>query len=275
MIILSIDVGLKNLAYCLFFIENKTQYCIKMWDTINLCNNGPMQCGAVIKSKQCSNKAKYTKDNLYYCKIHAKKTPYQIPTPNTNIKKVKKMDKGELSKFAIVHELAYLKTMKKPDLFCLIETYLQNQYFKMIVSTRADEIDIITLGRNMAKHFNKLFDSIVIDCVLIENQISPLAGRMKTIQGMIIQYFIMKNIETIENISSANKLREYIGGKKTSYNERKKISISTTRNILEQNAAFSNKQNIFQNHKKKDDLADSFLQGIWYLKDKNIIDLEK
>ena len=78
MIILSIDVGLKNLAYCLFFIENKTKYCIKMWDTINLCNDEPMQCCAAIK--QCPNKAKYAKDNLYYCKTHAKKTPYQIPT---------------------------------------------------------------------------------------------------------------------------------------------------------------------------------------------------
>ena len=32
-----------------------------------------------------------------------------------------------------------------------------------------------------------------------------------------------------------------------------------------------NKLLLFQNHKKKDDLADCFLQGFWYLKEKLII----
>ena len=32
--------------------------------------------------------------------------------------------------------------------------------------------------------------------------------------------------------------------------------------------------NIFENSKKKDDLADSFLQCIWYLKSKNLINMD-
>ena len=36
--VLSFDVGMKNLAYCLFRIENK-QYIILDWDIINVCSN--------------------------------------------------------------------------------------------------------------------------------------------------------------------------------------------------------------------------------------------
>ena len=46
-----------------------------------------------------------------------------------------------------------------------------------------------------------------IDTVIIENQISTLASRMKTLQGMITQYFIMKNIPQIEFISASCKLK--------------------------------------------------------------------
>ena len=37
--ILSIDVGIKNLAFCLFTIKSKTNYRIVEWDIINLCND--------------------------------------------------------------------------------------------------------------------------------------------------------------------------------------------------------------------------------------------
>ena len=46
--------------------------------------------------------------------------------------------------------------------------------------------------------------------VVIENQLSPIANRMKTIQGMLAQYFIMidENID-IQFISSSNKLKQF------------------------------------------------------------------
>ena len=40
---------------------------------------------------------------------------------------------------------------------------------------------------------------------------------MKTLQGMIAQYFIMKNKTSIEFVSSTNKLKLFIGNKKTTY----------------------------------------------------------
>ena len=46
------------------------------------------------------------------------------------------------------------------------------------------------------KILNELFKTIdlsTIDIILLENQISPIANRMKTLQGMIAQYFIINN----------------------------------------------------------------------------------
>ena len=36
--LLSIDVGIKNLAYCLFSIKDNKYYTIESWDVVNLCN---------------------------------------------------------------------------------------------------------------------------------------------------------------------------------------------------------------------------------------------
>ena len=48
---------------------------------------------------------------------------------------------------------------------------------------------------------------------------------MKSLQGMIAQCFIMKNIENIEFISSINKLKPYLGNLKTNYQQRKNMEL--------------------------------------------------
>jgi len=83
---------------------------------------------------------------------------------------------------------------------------------------------------------------------------------------MIMQHFIEKGCPIIEEISASNKLKDYLTKKKTKYNERKKLSIKITQEILKENNNLDAWIPIFIEHKKKDDLADSFLQGIWYIK---------
>ena len=85
----------------------------------------------------------------------------------------------------------------------------------------------------------------------------------RSIQGMLTQFFIEHNIYNISFISSINKLKDFNLGK-LSYKERKLKSIELTQNILNNNN-FIHWINIFNNHKKKDDLSDSFLQGLWYI----------
>ena len=44
------------------------------------------------------------------------------------------------------------------------------------------------------------------------------------------------------------------------------MSIDVTRNILNEQKALTKWVEYFDKHKKKDDLADSFLQALWYIK---------
>ena len=148
----------------------------------------------------------------------------------------------------------------------LILNKINEDYFDIISSIKANSFNLVQYGRNLKKKFNNVLKDIKIDGVIIENQIGPLAMRMKTLQGMIMQHFIEKDIPLVEEVSASNKLKEFLGNKKTTYAERKKESIIITRNILNENNYLNCWLEVFNKHKKKDDLADSFLQGRWYLK---------
>ena len=219
-ILLSIDVGIKNLGICLLEIDSKRNIeKIIKWKTISLINDKKEICGGKLKNgNNCKCIGKYKSEDKYYCIKHKE---------NDSI----------------------LEKNKK-----------------------AGDIDIITLGRNIKLELDKLLeeDKNKIDYIIIENQISTLASRMKTIQGMIIQYFILRNIENIDIVSSQNKLKllkeyENIENiKKTSYSVRKKMGINLTNKILESNEKLSKSKELFIG--KKDDLADSLLQALYYIK---------
>ena len=49
--ILSFDVGLKNLAYCLFDIDLDHKYLIEQWNIIDLCNEESHKCQSKTKKK--------------------------------------------------------------------------------------------------------------------------------------------------------------------------------------------------------------------------------
>ena len=266
--ILSIDVGMKNLAICLFNITDELNYKIKLWDVINLCNEKDYYCGEINNKtkKICNKKAKFTKNNKYYCKIHAKNKDFKIPPPELNLKKIKKLKILKLKELSKKYDIEVEKKIKKDELQKIMYKKVETEYFDNISSIKTKDFNLVQYGRNLKKEFNKIFENIQIDGVIIENQIGPLAMRMKTLQGMIMQHFIEKNIPLVEEVSASNKLKEFLGNKKTTYSERKKESIIITRNILNENNYLNKWLEVFDKHKKKDDLADSFLQGRWYLK---------
>jgi hypothetical protein len=289
--ILSIDVGIKNLAFCLFEKEfSSNYYNIAKWDIVNLSQEDEIQkCICIEKNIICGKPAKYTLNENYFCLKHSKKQNFQLPTNELKPNFINKQKIQKLIEIADKYMIQYEKPIKKNDLLFKINEYINNKCFKEITTTNASQIDLITIGKNIKNKFNKIFMiDEKIDYVLIENQISPIANRMKTIQGMIAQYFIMNNnTQHIEFISSINKLKNNSKGKiqieeintkndnndntnNNDYKSRKKQGITKCLEILTQEHQFNNMLSFFNNHKKKDDLSDCFLQGLWFINNKNI-----
>ena len=311
--ILSIDVGIKNLAFCLFE-KNDNAFKIKKWNIVNISeeNSHICSCYENDKKKMCQNIAKFEKDNKYYCLKHSKKQCYQIPTQELNKKFINKQKIFYLQELADKYNIKYEKPIKKQDLINVINEYIYSTCFEPIISVPVSKVNLVSIGKNIRIKFDDLFDTEdVIDYVIIENQISPLANRMKSIQVMISQYFIMKNInQNIEFVSSINKLKDdlnkKVGGKgcdkgcdkgcvkayettgnkgcdkayetagdkgcdkacktagdKGKYNERKKKGVIKC--LEELNNHHNEWIDFFKNNKKKDDLADCFLQGLWFI----------
>lgn len=247
MLILSIDVGIKNLAYCLFSLDSS-------FNSLDYT-----------KKKKKENKEnlsdilfriiEWDVIDLFGDKVQVQEEE-QVQDKNN-----KKINKAKNSK----------KTKK----------------------VNASNISLIEVGRQIVYHLEELTNQYKMDIVLIENQISPIASRMKTVQGMLAQYFIMKEVKTIQFISAINKLRDIEKDeifntttnnntteltsidvssidetkKKLTYKERKEKSIYIVKKLLEiipesYNDLFLSK---FNSHSKKDDLADCYLQGLWYI----------
>ena len=273
--ILSIDVGIKNLAFCLFNKSPISQdFNVTKWDIIDISEQeNTIICGFVEKNEICNKPAKFKKDDNCYCLKHSKKQQIKIPTLEQKTTFINKQKIQKLYEIAESHNIKYEPKTKKVELIKLINQHINMNYFQPIESKKAADVDLFNIGLNIKTKFNKLFENEVkIDYVIIENQIGPLAIRMKTIQGMIVQYFIMSNlnVQHIEFISASNKLKDCDTKDKTTYSDRKKLGITKCLEIITTNLILNEHIDYFNKHKKKDDLSDSFLQGIWFINNKKM-----
>lgn len=283
--LISFDVGIKHLAYCIINFEND-KVSIKEWNVVNLCDDTYLcQATASVNGKEpniCNKEAVYCKFNTYYCKKHIKHLTYSIQPKEFNDKNIKKMKLEDLSIFCKTYNIEFQKPYTKNSLLEKINNYKSEHFLEEIKHKNASQYDLIYLGIQIKEKLNKILqiqeNKYNIEIAVIENQISPIANRMKTIQGMLAQYLIMNNLHNIIFYSASNKLKIFSNDNdKTSYNERKKMSIQYTQQLLEEYIPLQDWIHYFNKHKKKDDLADCFLQGLSYLIQKyncKIIELE-
>jgi hypothetical protein len=267
--ILSIDVGIKNLAYCLFNkSEINDELNIIKWDIVDISEEEEI---IICSSDECNKPAKFKKKETCFCLKHSKKQSFKIPTSQQKASYINKQKIKTLYEMAEKMDIKYDPKIKKLDLSNLIKNYINANYFDVIESKKAAEVNLYNIGLNIKTKFNKLFENEEkIEYVIIENQISTIATRMKTIQGMIVQYFIMANIkvDNIEFISASNKLKDCDAKDKATYADRKKLGIIKCLELITTNIGLNGYIHYFNQHKKKDDLSDSFLQGIWFINNK-------
>jgi hypothetical protein len=300
--LISFDIGIKNMAYCIFHLEAGSQSIIYDWNVINLMEKDETEknyCSCYLKAKNkttpqkvCGKVAKFSKNSFFFCEKHAKNNAeYIIPSKENSPSFFNKMKVDELKtvykKLNIFNDS---ENLRKPDLLEKIHKFYQEKCFIPIINKKkksANDTDLIMIGKNMKTLLNQVDGMNEITHVIIENQISPIANRMKTIQGMLAQYFIMKNSDIhIEFISSANKLRSFEPIEKVDkklenvfiennrepkektqngvYKKHKIDGVLKCSQLLEKNQEFKKWIHVLET-KKKDDLADCFLQGIWYI----------
>jgi len=211
--VLSLDIGINNLSYCILSYENEN-YNIQGWDVLNV---NP-----------------YEDTNKEISEINKQ-------TDKDNKKMVK--DEGEDVK------LKKKKLKKKPTL---------NELSDKIIGT-----------------FDAKSEFLECDYVIIENQPCMKNPTMKSIQMIVYSYFYIRGItdnksEVIKDIvfiSAGNKLKVYDGPPieitvKSRYTRNKKLGIAHTRYLLKNHEEYLS---FFELHKKKDDLADAFLQAAYFI----------
>jgi hypothetical protein len=260
----------------------------------------------------CGKKGAFTDSTMQnvYCSTHAKSSKSQndstvqgtctgkiIPSKEMSMTTIKKMKLEDLKSFCKTHCIAFAESDKKPDICAKAETAIKERTLVPIkpVKQNANHVHLVEIGKQIRIQMNQILGVIKVDIVILENQISPIAGRMNTIQGMLAQYFIMRDlgfqndislIPKIEFISSSGKLKDYKGpqgGKgptepstdgcssKTTYKDHKRDGIAFCRDFMTKNEGLRTHQDVFDASTKKDDLADCFLQGIYYLKREKLI----
>ena len=319
--LISYDIGIKNLAYCIIEYTDD-RLSILDWNVLSLLEkeNPIEQCNQMNPGKtkkmpacKCTKFAKFTKNQQFYCEKHAKKSNFIVPTKKhtkTYLKKLKVPDLQQLlcglrSSSAAYHptdsseipkgnnqrmnatvffEVENLEKLKKDDMIDKIAQFYEKQCLEPIVKPKtenAGDADLIQIGKRMKLLLNENPITETITHVMIENQISPIATRMKTLQGMVTQFYIDHNDNVdITFVSSVHKLKQFqekdknVTNKdkkeKTTYKEHKQSGVTYCSQILDKNSGFSEWSSKMDT-KKKDDLADCFLQGLWYFKHNNII----
>lgn len=321
--IASFDIGIRNMAYCIFATNNQdisSPIQIIDWNLMDLTkpssgdspNVNVPKCTCLLKagksskskkaknppvSEYCKNTAIYSKHDQYYCKKHAlSNNEYLIPQKYMTSLKKCRVDK--ITDIAKTHSISleeHDRRLNKSEMILKLTQYFESRCYVPIQKQQkvaAKEIDLITIGKRLKEILDHNTEMLNVTHVIIENQISTLATRMKTIQGMLAQYFIMINPQIhVEFVSSSNKLKQFIqpppltisessnnttvttASDRQKYNQHKKDAIHYCSQILQQNSGMDTHRKWTEHFikGKKDDLADCFLQGIWYLQIQNII----
>ena len=287
--VISFDIGIKNMAYCILSIDEQG-LSIYDWAVLNLSSSLsddlPIKtCNCLLKSgkKQCGKKATYYKNDQLYCNKHAKEQTQWILSVNVSYKKMKI---AELREYAST--LFSDIQLVRPELIKQIDTYIESHRLIPIIKPKkisANDEELITIAKQMTEQFDNIPGIDTVNTWIIENQMTAFGSktsrptgsvRMKVIQGFVAQYAIMKSRENhVEFISPKNKLKGLAlninGTEKEIYKQHKIDSVQLVRQFLNVNESLRDHLTTLELFPKRDDICDTLLQGIWWLQNNHYI----
>ena len=249
--LVSFDVGLRNLAVCVLEGTSRTDMRITGWDVIDVVaeKNGHTRTSCF----KCAKPAMWVQAGAgtQACSRHR---PKSLTMTKTVLTKKTIPELQELGK-------TYGLTGKtKKDLVASIWIELNKSgWAKFKGNARAPGGGVLDLVGDIVNALDKRADWWGgSDLIIFENQ---LDRRMFAVQAMLHMYFACRGFRT-KGVSAIHKLDNITTATDatTTYRGRKKTGIVHCEVLCPAaNHAF------FKSHKKKDDLADSFLQGLYFL----------
>jgi hypothetical protein len=340
--VLSFDVGIINLAYCLLEIDDETKtFKINKWGIIDLADNRSV-CSFIKNTGEFCNKianraVKVNKHNVHhYCKAHITKAelkthpvyfkwwgvdPDDVDRCNMSLcnksgEYCSNLIEGQYCKthqktVTISHRLMCVaKKCDKPitqglylmnpvldengnevdqephyELECgWCDAHFDDEYKTLLkkktkkTSQNSNKISLLSLGSSMYQKLDQIPELLMVDEVLVENQPTLINPTMKSVSAMLFSYFIMRgihekertrsNIKSINFCSPANKIT--VGGKDVDdkleeaednkvYKLTKTLGVKFCKALIADNDDW---MKMIESHKKQDDMADAFLQGI-------------
>ena len=239
-IITSFDIGIRNLAYCIlsYHPENivGNQFMIHDWNVIDLIGGNLV-----------------TKDKICQCVIHS-----GIRCHNPAHFYTKSMSMGPQKLVCKVHAKSY--GPQQLNRFYTMDNLTMAE-LAFLAITKLDQIDFTQSQE-----------------IIFESQPSK-NPKMKNLSMMLFNYFIIRymvekpeetrRLKDVKPVSSHNKLTIYDGPYVECHLKNQHARNKFYGKVYCRHMIRSNPERLvfFDHHKKSDDLADSFLQGAWYLMD--------
>ena len=285
--ILSYDIGIKNLAYCMAEYDKQSKKLLILeWNIINLIENeinSQQLCSHISKMrpyKPCPNIANFrlVNNEVFYCKTHVKKN-YKFIKPiieKTDILGIcHNSDCNKKIKYVVDNVMLCPSHKKQKD-----EFFKKNYTLKKIKTISCSDYPIDKVADHMIEILDTSYQHLLqCDIVLLELQIMK-SPRIKTISNYLSMYYRMNgkhykkngsNIQDVRYIMASSKLRfddSNTEENTDNYKNRKKTGIENVNDYLTLVGDIENKE-WFNSQKKKDDLADALLQILIFIKREN------
>lgn len=277
--VLSWDVGIINLAYCLIDYNKDTkEFKILDWDVINLTERDKIKC------TECNATPKFYQaiSNKYYCKNHIKNL--NIIAPNFEILFIENKELNccfegktlcdKKSKYSNENN-GYCNIHAKSKYKTICNMFKLTNYNKIAI----DKMSMDDFMYKLILELDKRPNLLECDMVFIENQPTMKNPRMKTISVSLYNYYMIRGmidkkiLKAVHFMAPCNKLKLAEDGDKKelikiknddakTYKLTKALGVKYCMEMIKDMPDWVER---FNTHKKKDDMADCFLQGMYAL----------
>jgi hypothetical protein len=245
--LVSFDVGLRNLAFCILEGTSRKDVKILHWDLIDVMAEGAGHGNP--KCFKCSKPANWKQLEKYACTLH-KRAGKACTKKSLQVKTIEELKKEATA-------LSIQGTTKKELVDKLYVHYASNVWKRCVKSCKQGSVvDLAPMICESLKARTAIWTGS--HKVIFEQQPDK---RMMAVQAMMHMWFECHGYST-KGVSAVHKLTNMVtvDDVTKTYKGRKKTGIVHATALVP-----AQWKDYMVKHPKKDDLADAFLQGLWFL----------